>query len=291
MSIKNSLLILLLVCIAGVSKAQHTLEKGSGIWMFSGHPALQGDSMRVFYHRPEGNVQQMPILFVMHGIKRNADTYRDNWIKLADEKGILVIVPEFTQDRFPGSRAYNNGNVQSKSGEIQPDSLWSFSLMDPIFDGVVAAIQGQQQQYDLFGHSAGSQFVHRFFLFKPEAKTNRVVAANAGTYTMFNPDIAYPYGLKGTGLDDMQIKKILQRKLVVQLGEADTDPKHQFLNVGKRAMAQGAYRLERGLNFYKQAQEAAKRLGVECQWILRTVPEADHDNAKMAQDIVTYLYP
>lgn len=285
------MIILLLIGSMNISQAQQVLTKGSGIWYFSGHPALKGDTMRVFYHRPEGQVKHMPVLFVMHGIKRNADTYRDNWVDLSKKKKVLVLVPEFTTKAFPGSRAYNNGNIRSKDKQPVPDSLWSFSLLDPIFDAVIAEIGGKQKGYDLFGHSAGAQFVHRFFLMNPSSKTKRVVAANAGTYTMFEHQIDYPYGLKGIHYTDEQLKTVLQKQLVIQLGEADTDPHHRYLNTGKSAMRQGAYRLERGQHFYQQAREAAQRLDVPFNWTLRTVSGVGHDNGKMAQDIAEYLYP
>ena len=37
---------------------------------------------------------------------------------------------------------------------------------------------------DLFGHSAGSQVAHRFLLFKPTNKTNKVILSAAGWYTV-----------------------------------------------------------------------------------------------------------
>src|SRR5690606_6524092 len=125
---------LLVSCTTTHSSADPGLELGAGMFMFSGPSALEGDSMRVFYHRPTGDIETMPILFVMHGVNRNADTYRDNWIELSEKYKILVIVPEFTQELFPKSRAYNHGNLLTAVGEKNPPDAWSFSLIDPIFD-------------------------------------------------------------------------------------------------------------------------------------------------------------
>src|SRR5690554_3782016 len=160
------------------SDGEAGLQVGAGVFTFAGHPALQGDTMRVFYHRPSGDISDRPVLFVMHGVQRNADTYRDNWVELSEKHRILVIVPEFSRELFPGSRSYNYGNLRAEDGSLNPEDEWSFSLIDPIFEEAVRLSGSSAAGYDLFGHSAGSQFAHRFFIFKQGTRVNRVVAAN-----------------------------------------------------------------------------------------------------------------
>ena len=266
------------------------LADGSGVFEFSESKILKGASMRVFYYKPEGDVKDIPILFVMHGVLRNADVYRDNWIQLAEKYKILVVVPEFSQKNFPGSRFYNFGNLKTKAGELNPESIWTYSLIDPIFDYVVKLSGSNQLQYDLFGHSAGSQFVHRFFLFKENSKANRVVTANAGGYSALDFDTDFPYGIKDMGINDKRLKNIFSKELLIQLGEEDTDPNHENLNREAAAMKQGRYRLERGKYFFEIAKAQAKRLNVPFKWKIRTVPGAAHENDKMAIDAAQYLY-
>lgn len=282
---------MIVICTLSACEVQKTLSEGKGVFEFSGHPALKGQKMRVFYYRPtKGDIHNMPILFVMHGVQRNADDYRDNWAELSEYHNVLVIVPEFSNATFPKSRTYNYGNLRSEDSAMNPEELWSYSLIDPIFDHVVQHTRSKAKQYDIFGHSAGSQFVHRFFLFKQRTKANRVVAANAGTYTMLDFDVDFPYGFKGVEYSEDRLKQALQRKLVVQLGKEDTDPNHHNLNVTPNAMKQGEHRFARGQTFYNEAKAAADRLGVDFNWVIRTVPGAAHDNAKMAVDIAKYLY-
>lgn len=266
------------------------LADGSGVIEFSESKILKGASMKIFYYKPKGDVKDIPILFVMHGVLRNADSYRDNWINLAEKYKILVVVPEFSQKDFPGSRYYNLGNLKTKAGAINPESIWSYSLIDPIFDCVVKITNSNQLKYDLFGHSAGSQFVHRFFLFKENTRANRVVTANAGGYTALDFDTDFPYGIKDMGFNDKKLKTILSKELLIQLGEEDTDPNHINLNRDAAAMKQGSYRLERGKYFFEVAKAQAKRLNVDFKWKIRTVQGAGHENDKMAVDAARYLY-
>src|SRR5690606_9637813 len=244
----------------------------------------------VYYYRPEGDVTKMPILFVMHGTNRNADTYRDNWVDLAKEYNVLIIVPEFSREYFPTSRQYNYGNIMTKEGVHIPKSEWSYTLIDPIFDTVVQDVQSNESAYDIFGHSAGSQFTHRFAIFLNQTKANRIVSANAGTYTMPDFEVEFPFGLKGTICDQGCLRSAYAKKLVIQLGKEDTDPNHKHLNTSDEAMKQGSHRLERGHNFYERSQSIAKKHGWKFNWSIRQVPGVGHDNRGMAIDAAEYLY-
>jgi len=59
--------------------------------------------IRVFYHRPKNFRSNRAVHFVMHGTKRNAETYRDKWIKYSDSKGFLLLVPEFSKEHYQKS--------------------------------------------------------------------------------------------------------------------------------------------------------------------------------------------
>ncbi|NGF57105.1 alpha/beta hydrolase [Parapedobacter sp. SGR-10] len=273
-----------------VMMAEAQITEGKGYFEFSDNEHLEGKKMRIFYYRPTGDVTRMPILFVMHGMLRNADVYRDNWVSLADKHKVLVIVPEFSNKDFPGSRAYNYGNVLTKGGNSVDEKYWSYSLIDPIFDYVVKITDSKVQLYDLFGHSAGSQFAHRFFLFNKDTKANRVVASNAGSYMVLDQHIAFPWGLKGTPVDKEHLRVAFAKQLVVQLGENDNDPNHHQLPKGKEAMKQGEHRFERGQYFFKTAREVAEKEGMSFNWSIRTVPGVGHQNGKMAVDAAEFLY-
>src|SRR3712207_6943257 len=58
------------------------------------------------------------------------------------------------------------------------------TLFRSLFDFVREATGNPSEQYRIYGHSAGAQFVHRLALFVPEARFATAIAANAGWYTM-----------------------------------------------------------------------------------------------------------
>lgn len=282
---------LLILCFLGITISSYSqINEGKGFFEFSDSPQLQGKKMRIYYYRPGGDIKQMPILFVMHGVLRNADDYRDNWVELADKYKILIISPEFSKELFLGNRAYNYGNLLAKDKSLNKESDWSFSLIDPIFEKVLSLTGSQQKKFDLFGHSAGSQFVHRFFIFKGSERANQIMTANAGSYTFLDENIPFPFGIKDMGFTNTRLKKLLQKPLIVQLGEADTSVTDKYLSKDIESMKQGAFRFERGNHFYNYAKSLAEKLGVPFNWKLRTVPGVAHDNARMAIDAAKYLY-
>jgi hypothetical protein len=53
----------------------------------------------------------------MHGRKRNAEEYRDQWIEAAKDLNLLVVVPEFSEKNFPEVWGFNYGNVMTPESE------------------------------------------------------------------------------------------------------------------------------------------------------------------------------
>ncbi|TRD12116.1 alpha/beta hydrolase [Erythrobacter insulae] len=243
-----------------------------------------GPSLQVWTYVPPGiNQKTAPILFVMHGVRRDADRYRDEWIDEADKGGFIVIAPEFSQDNFPRSRNYNLGSLFAQGDDTPRDeALWSFSAIEPMFDDIVRQIGGEQTRYTIFGHSAGSQFVHRFLLLKPEVRAKRYLAANAGWYSFADLDVDFPFGLKGTPASEEHLRIALAKDVVILLGDQDTDPDHRSLNRSHGAMRQGPHRFARGQSFFTAAKALAEQQGWEFGWSLRIISDVAHSNDGMA---------
>ncbi len=238
--------------------------------------------IRVWSYRPKSFTNESPIVFVMHGTLRNGEEYREPWIPLADRYEALVVVPEFSVEHYRGQSTYQFGNVKTPEGEPNDESKWTFTAIEHLFDHVKAATENRSERYFIFGHSAGSQFVHRMVLLKSDTRIALAVAANAGSYTMPDDGVDFPYGLGKSPSTDARLKAALGMPMLVLLGEEDNDPNDRYLPKNAYAMAQGAHRLERGKNFFRAAQLQARRLDVPLRWTMQTVADVGHDNAKMA---------
>jgi len=246
--------------------------------------------MMVWYYRPAGLSADDRVLFVLHGLLRNADVYRDAWIKLAQEYRFLLVVPEFSRALFPTTQSYNFGGMITAEGADIPREKWSFAVIDRAFAAIAPMTPIKRATYTIYGHSAGAQFVHRFLTFGASDKVEAALSANAGAYLLPIASEPYPYGLGGRNLSEADLAAAFARPHVVLLGEADTDPNHRSLPRAPAAQRQGDHRFGRGQFYFAAAKAEAARLGVPFAWKLATVPGVAHDNEKMAVAAVTYLF-
>ncbi|MFU7529617.1 hypothetical protein [Qipengyuania sp. ASV99] len=273
---------------AQADDSQIELSEKRGKFTFSG---WDGPEITVWTYVPEGiDRTAAPIVMVMHGVNRDGWRYRDEWIDNAKQGGFIVVAPEFSNGNFPRAAGYNLGAMfDEETGAPRPEALWSYSAIEPIFDEIVARLGGSQTHYTLYGHSAGSQFVHRFLFMKPETRARRYIAANAGWYTFADPAIAFPFGLGGTAATEEGLRLALAKDVLVLLGDQDTDPNHRSLNRSEGAMQQGPHRFARGVAFYEAARAYAAQRGWEFGWQIRRVPGVAHSNSGMAAGAVALI--
>ena len=245
--------------------------------------AWAGPPIPVWLYVPESaDLGSAPVLFMMHGAKRDPHRYLREWVGPAEESGIVVVAPEFSKQDFPGSPAYNRGYVFDADGQRRNEQLWTFSAIEPLFDTVRGMLGSSRETYTLYGHSAGSQFVHRYLYFKPSARVDRILAANAGWYTYAHPGTHYPYGLGESGVAPGTVDRALAANVVVLLGNEDNDPAHESLRRTPEAMLQGPHRLARGLSFYAAGKQLAESRDVPFHWQLVIVDGVAHQNGGMA---------
>ena len=256
--------------------------------------------LRVYYYRPNLVTANTPVWIIAHGQSRNADDYRDYFVDAARKQGAIVIAPEFSDSDWSGSEGYNLGNIatsEEPNATPIPKQDWSFSKIEPLFNYVKQLEPNlATNQYFMFGHSAGAQFIHRFLQWTPDARVKLAVSANAGWYTIPDTDGSYafswPYSTSNVpdynpatqAYDPFPVSNVtnvLGDKLVVLLGDEDTE-RTDSVRQTVEADAQGLNRFERGQFFFDEGQAEAAALGVDFGWDKYIVPGVDHSGSEMA---------
>ena len=284
------LLVLMYACFVALADSSHAEFKiGPGSFTFTDQKGDPEKPISVWYFKPPQYSGSSPVLFVMHGMQRNAQEYRDQWISYARQYGVLLVVPEFSEKAYP-DEGYAQGNMFDSRARPIPENRSGFALVEHLFDYVRAQNNNHSSDYYLYGHSAGGQFVHRMLLFRPEARIRRAVAANPGFYTLPRFVETFPYGLEQTGLASEMLQRAFGKELTLLLGERDTLENQKNLNKSVGAMKQGSQRFSRGMNFFRVAQEESARRGLSLEWKLRTVPAAGHSNSQMAAAAAQALF-
>lgn len=265
----------------------------SGLFVFSEYKPLKAKPIRVFYHIPKGNTVYMPILMAFHGDERDAESYRNDWVEASDKYGFIVVAPEFSEVQFPGSTFYNTGNLfqdgDDPTSGRNPDSIWTFALVEPVFQYAKLFTGSQSTGYVAFGHSAGAQFLHRFTLFSSSQNMHQAICANAGWYTVPDSGITFPYGLDKSPVSTEELQKAFQKNLLILLGKQDVNPNSAGLRHTPEADAQGSNRLARGRFFYSESRKQAATLGTDFTWRLAEVEGVGHDHTLMAKNAVSLV--
>jgi len=276
------------------------LKQGSGKFVIEGG-VQKKDSIFIHYYKPNHFEKTSAVVFVMPGGGRNGDDYSDSWIHKAAEYNILVLSPEYSEKYYPEFWNYNLAGmykdvklnkertaVESFSISKNPNE-WIFNDFDRIFEIVKEDLGLETNTYDMFGHSAGGQLLHRFAIFQPNNKANRIVAANSGWYTLPTNSDKFPYGLKGTVTTSGEVD--YSSKLVIFLGEKDdANETRGNLRHSPEADQQGLHRLSRGYYFFNTAKETASKMNKTFNWKIEIIKDIGHDYKRMGEAAADYLY-
>ena len=291
-----------------------TVNKGSGSFKINGSSNHKTDSITIFYHKPENFTQSSKILMVIPGAGRNADDYRDSWVEASEKYSLLIVSPSYPEQEYNYGDYHLGGIVKDLNlskgvsfikgtNQVHIDENviefnvndnkedWIFNDFDRIFKLVKKATRSNQRKYDMFGHSAGGQILHRFALFYPNSKADRILASNAGTYTLPDYKTNFPFGMKNADINQKRLKYSFKKKLTLFLGELDNDSETRGRMLrSETADKQGTNRLDRGKNFYKFSEELSKDLRMKFNWKLEVIPNVGHNQKKMAKAASDYLY-
>jgi pimeloyl-ACP methyl ester carboxylesterase len=301
---------------AELGREPAAIPPGASRFSMPGGPGRRAQGITVHAYRPRGFTPDSELLLVVPGAGRDGAEYRNDWLEVSERTGTVVAALEYPEEGWDFA-AYHLGGVagrveqrnarverRARSTVIHLDDddftvtvdtdprRWLFPDFDRAFELLRTATGARRERYLLFGHSAGGQILHRAALFRPELRTRRIVAANAGFYTL--PDLArpFPLGLAGTGLGEDDLRRALEVDLTLLLGELDNDDDSGGTLLHTPAVdRQGVGRLDRGRTFHRAGRREAERLGTRFGWRLRTVPDVGHDHRRMAQAAAAMLFP
>ena len=267
------------------------INNGIDSFVIYAHKDSERKSIKVWTYKPQNWNDKDKIVFVMHGGGRNADDYLNAWVELADENNLLIVAPEF-ENKFSKytTNDYQEGNLFTFFGTKNPKSEWAYTVVENIFDHIKSVNDITNNHYDIFGHSAGGQFVHRMIMIMPESRIETAIAANAGFYSLPDENLEFPYGISNTDVKlNPDLKKAYEKKLVVLLGEFDNDPSLGTFRTTELAMEQGKHRLERGTNFFNANKKKSEQNEWVFNWTIDTVKNVGHDYRKMSKNSIEWI--
>lgn len=279
---------ILLCCFGGLqARSLGKFHRGEDSIVFVYQP-LADKPITLYYYIPtKGNVRRMPVLISFHGAERSGLNPIICWREFAEKEGFIVLSPQFRRDLYDENQ-YQFGNVfkTRKCEELNPEEEWIYSAVEPMFEFLKKETGNRAKRYDIQGHSAGGQFVHRYLIAKPDARVRRAVASNPGHWSWISDDgsvngytepTRWPYTVKGTPFDDERhIKAYLARNMVVHNGDIDTATSGASVPSDPVSLAEGGNRFERGKNYYKAMKEYAEAHGYEFNWRCVTVHGIGH---------------
>lgn len=242
----------------------------------------------VYYHLPEIINNETKVLFVIHGNSRNADNYLNTWIKLAKDKNYAIFAPHFKRSQFI---SFNTLQMSTSSGRIRNEAnLYLNNSIDLLFDYIKPLFDLSQDSYDIYGHSAGAQFVHRYLLFSKSPKVNKAVAANAGWYTFLDGS-NFPYGINNPPIDfsSQNVINFLNMDLHIHIGSADTDISSS-VNQSEGANNQGLNRFQRANNFFNYTTKIVEENDLNYNWSFLVVDGVAHSNSRMSKAAAEVIF-
>lgn len=243
---------------------------------------VSDDDIPVYYYRSSGWTQKDDLYICFPGYTRNAKSFLERLIPVAEEYNLLIVCPEFSEKKYPGACWYQEGNISDLDdvgGVIQKRSQWTFRVIDKLISRVIRRTHAKGKII-LFGHSAGAQLMHRYSLFGKSELADEIICANAGWFTFPDFHVPYPYGLQGLPYSEKELKRALGRKVIHLMGGDDLSREAPFRTT-KEADAQGLNRMERCNNYFHYAESKAYECKCPFHWELKVIPGVKHQGVKM----------
>lgn len=224
------------------------------------------DKLKYYYLKGGKHITNIVVL--VHGISRNANEIISSFSEHM-AKDTLLIAPVFSKEYATDYQRLGRKNKGPRADYILQAILNELSALHGI----------KVNKINLFGFSAGAQFVHRYAFAHP-AHVNKVAIVAAGWYTMPEYNKNYPYGLKlrGEFTDvNFEMMRFLRVKYRVYVGEKDY-LRDKSLNKSKKVdKLQGQNRLERAEKWTFKMNQCLKKASIENRVSLEILDNVTHD--------------
>lgn len=292
------------------------LHSGSGNYFIAGGKGKSDKLINVFYHKPKNFNSTSRILIVVPGAGRNAWNYRDSWVEASEKYNVLILSPAYAKadydfgayhlggtvsnfifdNKFSMSEGRKSGKYRFKDEELvftinNNNDTWIFNDFDRIFDNTIESLATGQTSYDIFGHSAGGQILHRLVVFMPLTKANRILASNSGSYTIPNYEDGLPFGLRDSSITEEQLHNSFASRLVLFIGELDNEEETSGSLLHTPTVdKQGLGRLSRSRYFFEKSAYKASEVNATFNWERKVIAGVGHDYKNMGKAAAVYLY-
>jgi hypothetical protein len=235
--------------------------------------------LKCFVYRP-AKYKDGPLLFVFHGVLRNASEYRDHAVGMGDRFGMLVVAPMFDERRFPLAKYQHGGIV--RNGKAVPANERTGAMIPKLAGVIREREQRPDLSYYMIGHSGGGQFLFRLAAFV-DTDAREIVASNSGTLIFPRRDAPFPYGygkLPEELTTDAEMKRFAGQRLTLYVGDKDIE-RDEYLDVSPEADSQGQTRFERNQAAFAAWKKLAEEKGWPFHWRIVVAKGIEHDHEKM----------
>lgn len=173
---------------------------------------------------------------------------------------------------------------------MNPKSDWAFSLIEPLFDDVKSQLGNTSSTYNIFGFSAGGQFAHRFVMFKPKARVDKIVASASGWYSVPDSKIRFPCGIGSSPIEDISASDYFSKNMTIQIGTLDNDPNAPALRRNPSIDKQGNNHYDRAHYMFNRSKAISESLFVNFNWSLADTQGNTHSLKGSISQAADILY-
>ena len=253
------------------------------------------------------------LVVVVHGALRDSDRYFALAAQAAGDTGTgtLIVAPQFLAhvdlrtDTPEGILYWDVEGWKGGESAVRPARISSFTAMDCLLRQLTAPgrlAPAAKPTVVVVGNSAGGQYVNRYAAvgrapsdLAERGISVRFVIANPSTYLYFGEERPVPvpdpvgvnrwrYGFEAPppyveGTAQESLRRYLARDVTIVLGAEDNDGTALLLEISAAAMAQGANRLERGINYDRYIRHLADQAGLSAQHRLIQLSAVGHSAA------------